>query len=267
MKKLITIFFFLSLSFLLNSQKSSKNQIEILNKTRLRIESDIKIRQDSLKLINQKIDLFTQEELLNKLKAQPEGMVIKAIVSGPGKIRKGNNPNSTVLTQVNTSDTVLLTDYIDSYWVVNKGKYFGYIHEMFIKDSPDLIDFKNSLIARQERIEAQKSEENLKIKAQQDAENRKLQALKNVEDLKIKKAILEQKKINLNTKYGTEIANKILDGRIWLGMTDAMAKDSWGQPNENNRTVGSWGVHEQWVYSRKNTYLYFENGILTSWQD
>lgn len=49
-------------------------------------------------------------------------------------------------------------------------------------------------------------------------------------------------------------------------MTNAMARESWGLPEDINRTVGAWGVHEQWIYPG-NVYLYFENGILTSWQD
>jgi hypothetical protein len=49
-------------------------------------------------------------------------------------------------------------------------------------------------------------------------------------------------------------------------MKDSLAKESWGDPEDINRTVGSWGVREQWVYSNEN-YLYFENGILTSWQN
>jgi hypothetical protein len=48
-------------------------------------------------------------------------------------------------------------------------------------------------------------------------------------------------------------------------MTDEMVRLSWGSPRDINRSVGSWGVHEQWVYY--SSYLYFENGILTSWQD
>ena len=71
--------------------------------------------------------------------------------------------------------------------------------------------------------------------------------------------------MTLVKKYGVEIANKILSSKIWIGMTDEMAIESLGRPQENNRTVGSWGVHEQWVY--RNLYVYFENGILTSWQD
>jgi hypothetical protein len=71
----------------------------------------------------------------------------------------------------------------------------------------------------------------------------------------------------LTKKFGSQAAQKILKGQYWLGMTDAMARESLGSPDSNNRSTGSWGVHEQWVYSKKNLYLYFENGRLTSIQD
>jgi hypothetical protein len=48
-------------------------------------------------------------------------------------------------------------------------------------------------------------------------------------------------------------------------MTDDMARVSLGNPRSINRTVGSWGVYEQWVYY--STYLYFENGKLSSYQN
>ena len=50
-------------------------------------------------------------------------------------------------------------------------------------------------------------------------------------------------------------------------MTDDMARESVGKPDDINRSTGSWGVHEQWVYSQRKLYLYFENGKLTSTQD
>ena len=50
-------------------------------------------------------------------------------------------------------------------------------------------------------------------------------------------------------------------------MTEAMARESVGYPDDINKTTGAWGVHEQWVYSENDMYLYFENGKLTSWQD
>jgi hypothetical protein len=75
-----------------------------------------------------------------------------------------------------------------------------------------------------------------------------------------------QRRTALTKKYGSkEIAEKIMAKKIWLGMTSEMAIESWGRPSDINKTVGSWGVHEQWVY--RDTYLYFENGVLTSWQE
>lgn len=59
-------------------------------------------------------------------------------------------------------------------------------------------------------------------------------------------------------------------GNVIAGMSPKAAVGSWGPPYEINRSTGSWGVHEQWVYKRGNyshKYLYFENGKLTSWQD
>ena len=55
---------------------------------------------------------------------------------------------------------------------------------------------------------------------------------------------------------------------IRLGMTGDYVKNktNWGHPIKVNRSVGSWGVHEQWIYG-EGQYLYFQNGKLTSWQN
>ena len=67
------------------------------------------------------------------------------------------------------------------------------------------------------------------------------------------------------TEKREEIGRKLLRGDYWLGMTDEMAKISLGKPKKINRSVGSWGTHEQWVY--EGIYLYFENGVLISYQN
>jgi hypothetical protein len=38
-----------------------------------------------------------------------------------------------------------------------------------------------------------------------------------------------------------------------------------GPPDKVNRSVGRWGVHEQWIYG--DSYFYIENGTVTSWQE
>jgi hypothetical protein len=61
------------------------------------------------------------------------------------------------------------------------------------------------------------------------------------------------------------IISAIQEMSIVIGMTKAEAKLSWGEPDDINRTVGAWGVNEQWIYN--HTYLYFQNDKLTSFQD
>jgi len=95
----------------------------------------------------------------------------------------------------------------------------------------------------------------------------KSDSLLRIENKKIQESELKKRKASLIKKYGTTVAEKILSSKFWLGMTSDMAIESLGLPDKNNRTIGSWGVHEQWIYERRELYLYFENGTLTSWQD
>ena len=58
----------------------------------------------------------------------------------------------------------------------------------------------------------------------------------------------------------------ILAGHILIGMSTEDARASLGAPVSINRTGTATGVYEQWVYG-ETTFLYFEKGILRSWQD
>ena len=82
---------------------------------------------------------------------------------------------------------------------------------------------------------------------------------------KLEVAKQKELKKSMYKKFGPKWASKILKGKIAIGMDREMVIASWGDPESKNRTVGSWGVHEQWVYG--STYLYFEDGILKSFQD
>jgi hypothetical protein len=85
----------------------------------------------------------------------------------------------------------------------------------------------------------------------------------------IKKDVGEENPtLNRLTKaYGAYSARRIINGDYWIGMTTSMAKESMGNPDKINKTTGQWGIHEQWIYEKKDIYLYFENGKLTTIQD
>jgi hypothetical protein len=66
--------------------------------------------------------------------------------------------------------------------------------------------------------------------------------------------------------WPSHMKKTILENKIRIGMTAEQVTLSWGKPRTINRSVGAWGVHEQWIYGG-GTNLYFENDRLTSFQD
>lgn len=70
----------------------------------------------------------------------------------------------------------------------------------------------------------------------------------------------------LKEMYGEDNAFRIISKRYWIGMTAGMAIESLGQPKDINKTVNRINVHEQWIYEN-DIYLYFDNGVLTSFQN
>jgi len=65
-------------------------------------------------------------------------------------------------------------------------------------------------------------------------------------------------------KFGVDNWQRILEGKVKIGMTDEMCLLSWGKPKKINETITSGKVSEQWVY--EDNYLYFSNGVLTTIQ-
>jgi hypothetical protein len=55
--------------------------------------------------------------------------------------------------------------------------------------------------------------------------------------------------------------------KIQIGMTSCQMYGSYGRPKTENRSVGSWGVKIQHVYSEVDTYIYTTNGRISSWQN
>lgn len=78
----------------------------------------------------------------------------------------------------------------------------------------------------------------------------------------------EEYKQWLKSKY-PEWAQHFDSKTIALGMPGEVVYKILGRPASVNRSVGSWGVHEQLVYEQpyKTIYVYIENGKVTSWQE
>lgn len=66
-------------------------------------------------------------------------------------------------------------------------------------------------------------------------------------------------------KWSSEVWTAIEENKVFIGMTAEQARMSWGKPEEINKTTTDNVKHEQWVYS--GSYLYFDNGMLTTIQN
>jgi hypothetical protein len=83
-----------------------------------------------------------------------------------------------------------------------------------------------------------------------------------------KKAAKEERRksyLEAHPETSERVKQAIASGTLVLAMSPEEARASWGAPDHVNRTVTMNGTHEQWIYG--NTYVYFDDVVLTSWQD
>jgi len=249
MKKIVLCLIFTSL---LISQEVTK-----LKKDSSRIVNQIKIKTDSLQIIATRIKELKHQSYISDLKNRNVNEIsTNGICDEDCNIKNGSYTFSGNLASVAKGDTVKLIGYEKSggYWYVEKDNHKGYLLDRYIQETDETNMFKQWLLKKQGLIEAEKVSA-----AQKQLEQEIMQ-----EDNVIQETQKAYRK-KLVAKYGKHNADKILNNYYWIGMTAEMAIISLGKPNSINKSVGKWGVHEQWVYDGE--YLYFENGKLTSFQN
>jgi hypothetical protein len=201
-----------------------------------------------VKALDRQIDSLMTRLAFSSVKPGSSGGVIVQL-RADGKLRKEPNPLADGV-PIPYGAEVEVIDSTQDYFLIQWNGLRGYINSLYIPSNKDTDRIAELGKAKDE---ARKAEQQRREK---DKEKVKRQEQKKKE---------EQRKAAIKEKYGEEKAARILAKEIWLGMTKEMAIDSWGMPQKVNRTLGTFGVHEQWIYG--DTYLYFENGFLTSWQD
>lgn len=235
MKKILLLLFY---SCILNAQ-GVDNDVNQLEEKRRAFSEKINSLKDSIASIDKKIDLIKYKEILKTVKDS----TITAIVSKNGKLRNNPYPMGDIIYTFEEDTEVLIVDYHQEYFGVCVNSVCGYVNELWVKKNPKLLELVYVKLKEEENLAKIKEENKLKKASKQYAD-------------------LEAKNIK---KYGKIIYAKLKKGTVWLGMTTDMMIIALGNPDDINRTVGSWGVHEQWVYNRE--YYYFENGKMVSYQD
>ena len=85
-------------------------------------------------------------------------------------------------------------------------------------------------------------------------------------DAKMSQVNPEKKLEAMMAKYGKNKGRMIAAGKVWNSISFEMARDSWGEPTNIQKTAVSSGETQKWSYAG-GRYLYFKNGRLESWRE
>ncbi len=237
MKKIV--FFLLLVSSLAQAQESAE-QIRQLENSKKQISEKILLLNDSIKKIEFKINILKSKEFQKNISDSS----LIAIARKGAKIKRTPDVMGELILTLEEDKQVVILDYHNEFFGACAGSICGYMSDIWIKSNDKIAEFVKIKKQQEEEIERLKKERKLKKQVAEDAKNEK----------------------DYLKKYGKVVYEKLKKGYYWVGMTREMALISLGSPTDNNRSVGSWGVHEQWVYN-SGLYLYFENGKLKSYQD
>lgn len=234
MKKLL----FTLLIIILNLSLKAQSKEELIEARKI-IQHQITNLSIQLDSIEKLITNFDIKEL------EAKSLKLKCIVSKNTYLSSKPDFSGEKIIDVVENDAVLLIDITESgYLYVAFQDKKGYLLKNEVYNSNELESVFNSKMLFY-NTESQKRDSIV------------IDSIK--EQIKIKNA-------QYIRKYGKELGSLILQKKVKIGMTSEMCVEAWGKPNDINRTTGSWGTHEQWVYDN-DCYLYFENGILTTIQN
>ncbi|MEG9326555.1 hypothetical protein V6B16_01280 [Salinimicrobium catena] len=237
MKLFYSTLLILTTSFSAFSQAS---QIEIIEKNKEEVIQKIGILQDSLKTLNEELGKLKSAQILKDIKEKP----VLSIAEKGSNIKDKPSITGNRILEIDEDTPIQVLGVQDDYYQVCVSDICGYMHEMFIQKNKEVMALRDAI--RKEALEKKR----LALKEQ---------------DRKLTQERLKEEK-RMISKYGKTKVEKMKQGYYWTGMNKEMAIFAVGEPDDINKSVGSWGTHEQWVYGN-GFYLYFENGKLTSFQN
>ncbi|MCM8570271.1 hypothetical protein NE848_12830 [Gramella jeungdoensis] len=236
----------------LSSFSQNVNQLE-LRKSELVYK--MQKLEDSIKIISERIEKIKRDSIANHFSEKDvytytlREAAIKEIPKSYGNVK--NKFYEKVRVKI-----VGLSDDYQYYEVCAKG-VCGYIHEILIDKTDEVIGITEKL------------KKDIELKKQMAEEQRRAEEKRKNDSIMVvfEKRVQEQKKIDAEMirKYGKSDLEAMKEGKFWIGMNKEQLIYSLGKPIDINTNVGSWGKHEQWVYGG-GTYIYLENGIVTSYQ-
>lgn len=242
MKTPLLFILFIFFSLLTFSQTS----IDSLEKEKLELKDKILDLNERLTIVENQILKVEADNILKDVKSKP----ILAIARKGGYVLTKPSTAGSIKFKLEEDTPVQILDFYDRFYQVCMEEKCGYMAAVFI-NSNKALDSVQNILKERKKIEA-------KV-----AENEKSKQI----ELKLVKKQEEREKedARMLKKYGKAQYDKMKKRLFWIGMNEEMLLFSLGEPEDINTSGGSWGTHEQWIYTG-DTYIYLENGKVTSYQ-
>ncbi|OEY72628.1 hypothetical protein [Salegentibacter salarius] len=266
-KNKILFFIFTGFFSISNSQEVD---IEKMVEKEIELEEKINTLQDSLKKVKSMIAFNNAQLKINNTKIESIAIEVKE----GGKLREKPRPSGDILMAFEEPTKVDLIGYEDRYYeICLDNKKCGYVSHLWIESNSEIRKFVNKYQELKNlKIETAKLEEAKRMDKLRAEHRKRWDSIENEQEKRksereneiLAKKELEEKRL-LN-KYGKKVFDQLKRGMYWIGMNKEQLTFSLGWPEDINRSVGSWGTKEQFVYST-DLYIYLENGVVTSYQN
>ncbi len=81
-------------------------------------------------------------------------------------------------------------------------------------------------------------------------------------------SVVGEFKSRVESLYTKKEIAYILDGKLFIGMTEPAMECAWGIPVDRKESRGTWGDHSEIIYGeeRDGATVFTENGRITSWR-
>lgn len=242
-------------SVLARGQSNLDDQIQAMQTRQTQLEKVSKQYQDSINIVKSKIQELQRKKFLNNTNG------FKTAVKYETRVADGPDRNNFIGT-FPLGDSVSILGEEWSQLLATDGTITGYIGASNVVNSSDLQAYLKVISEKQEK---EKQKEQMEKAEKQNEANAAAQRKRAEERAAVEKKRADDIRAALLARYGEETTEKVIERKIWVGMTGEMASYSLGKPLKINTSVGSNTTNEQWIYPDE-TYLYFENGILTNYQ-
>lgn len=257
MKKRVAIIFLIFISIRSFSQKidSLENRIKYY-------ESIVKNAKDSIQFLRESITDYNKNLKFDS--TQKSYNIRTVVLQGWYHLEKPHYLSKRIGYLISGTPIVITGYAIEperdgtAYYKLSDGTYFRCVD---VKLTDSLVPLKNLIDSEVLKMN-NRFIKKYEVSKTEDEKKRKLTKTEEDKNDSTRKAILIKQFGKIN---GMKLFNRV----IWIGMTSEMLKVLYGKPDDINRSVYSFGVHEQWIYKKinKDEYYYFENNILKSWQD